>query len=135
MNFSAVLTCYQHGLRAYVYLQPCFGGNYVGTGYDFAVAFWHYSRATDAPPTCQGREPLVSGGLGGHRRITAPARSTETPQLGGLLLVCLAVALVGGATGCGSSQSGPPTTTTSTNVYAGTYVVTSPERIPALATR
>jgi hypothetical protein len=42
--------------------------------------------------------------------------------------VALAVALIGGATGCGSSQSGPPTTTTTTssgsNPYVGTYVVT-----------
>ena len=46
-------------------------------------------------------------------------------RLGGLLLVALSVALALGATGCGgSSQAGPPSTTTSTNPYAGTYVVT-----------
>ena len=42
-----------------------------------------------------------------------------------LLLVALAVALVGGVGGCGSSQAGPPTTTTTgTDPYAGVYVVT-----------
>jgi subtilase family serine protease len=46
-------------------------------------------------------------------------------RLGGLLLVALAVALVGGATGCGgSSQTTQSTATTSTNPYAGTYTVT-----------
>jgi hypothetical protein len=47
-------------------------------------------------------------------------------RLGGLLLVALAIALIGGASGCGgSSQAGPPSSSgsTSTNVYAGTYVV------------
>jgi Pro-kumamolisin, activation domain/Bacterial Ig-like domain (group 3) len=43
-------------------------------------------------------------------------------RLGGLLAVLLAVALIGGATGCSSSQAGPPATVT--NPYAGTYVVT-----------
>jgi hypothetical protein len=43
-------------------------------------------------------------------------------RLGGLLLVALAVALIGGATGCGgSSQAGPPIT--STNPYVGDYYV------------
>ena len=42
-------------------------------------------------------------------------------RLGGLLAVALAVALVGGVSGCGSSnQAAPP----ATNQYAGTYVVT-----------
>jgi subtilase family serine protease len=46
-------------------------------------------------------------------------------RLGGLLLVALAIALIGGTTGCGgSSQAGPSTGSTSTNVYAGTYIVT-----------
>jgi subtilase family serine protease len=46
-------------------------------------------------------------------------------RLGGLLLVLLAVALAVGATGCGSSQQGPPsTTTTGTDAYSGIYVVT-----------
>jgi hypothetical protein len=50
--------------------------------------------------------------------LTAPRRKR---RLGGLLLVALAVALVGGATGCGSSQAGPPAA--NTNPYAGTYIV------------
>jgi subtilase family serine protease len=46
-------------------------------------------------------------------------------RLGGLLLVALSVALTAGVTGCGSSQSSPPSTTTiNTNPYAGTYTVT-----------
>ena len=46
-------------------------------------------------------------------------------RLGGLLLVALSVALAAGVTGCGSSQSSPPSTTTiNTNPYAGTYTVT-----------
>jgi hypothetical protein len=46
-------------------------------------------------------------------------------RLGGLLMVVLAIALIGGATGCGSSQTSPGTTTTSnTNPYVGTYTVT-----------
>ncbi len=45
-------------------------------------------------------------------------------RLGSLLLVLLAVAVIGGAAGCGSSQTGPPTGTTSTNPEAGTYIVT-----------
>jgi hypothetical protein len=47
-------------------------------------------------------------------------------RLSGLLLIVLAVALIGGASGCGSSQTSPGTTTTSsnTNPYAGTYTVT-----------
>jgi subtilase family serine protease len=45
-------------------------------------------------------------------------------RLGSLLLVALSVALVGGASGCGSSQAAPPTTTTNSNPYAGIYVVT-----------
>jgi hypothetical protein len=45
-------------------------------------------------------------------------------SLNGLLVLALSVALIGGATGCGSSsQAGPPSTTT-TNQYAGTYAVT-----------
>jgi hypothetical protein len=48
-------------------------------------------------------------------------------RLGGLLLVVLAVALIGGATGCGSSQAGPPSTGTGTgtssNPDVGTYTV------------
>lgn len=44
-------------------------------------------------------------------------------RLGGLLLVLLAVGMVGGASGCGSSQP-VVTTTSNTNPYAGTYVVT-----------
>jgi len=44
-------------------------------------------------------------------------------RLGGLLLVALSVALALGASGCGgSSQPGPPTT--SSNPYAGAYIVT-----------
>lgn len=45
-------------------------------------------------------------------------------RLGGLLLVVLSFALIGGATGCGSSQPGPPTTTVNSNPYVGTYSVT-----------
>jgi subtilase family serine protease len=49
-------------------------------------------------------------------------------RLGGLLLVALAIALIGGATGCGSSQSGPPTGTgtgsSGSTSEAGIYVVT-----------
>jgi subtilase family serine protease len=49
-------------------------------------------------------------------------------RLSGLLMVALAIALVGGVTGCGgsSSQSGSSTTTTvpPVNPYIGTYVVT-----------
>ena len=47
-------------------------------------------------------------------------------RLGGLLLVALAIALIGGATGCGGTSQAGPTSgggSTSTNVYAGTYVV------------
>jgi hypothetical protein len=44
-------------------------------------------------------------------------------RLGGLLLLVLAVALIGGATGCGSSQTAP-TTTANSNPYAGNYYVT-----------
>ncbi|MGA1981607.1 MAG: protease pro-enzyme activation domain-containing protein [Acidobacteriaceae bacterium] len=52
--------------------------------------------------------------------LTLPRRRR---RLGGLLLVALAIVLIGGATGCGgSSQSGPPVT--STNPYAGDYYVT-----------
>ena len=51
--------------------------------------------------------------------LTLPRRRR---RLGGLLLVALAVALIGGATGCGgSSQAGPPIT--STNPYVGDYYV------------
>jgi subtilase family serine protease len=51
--------------------------------------------------------------------LTVPRRRR---RLGGLLLVALAIALVGGATGCGgSSQSGPPSG--NTNPYAGNYYV------------
>jgi subtilase family serine protease len=45
-------------------------------------------------------------------------------RFGGLLLAALSIALIGGATGCGSSQAGPPTTIVSTNPYVGTYFVT-----------
>lgn len=45
-------------------------------------------------------------------------------RLGGLLLAALAIALVGGATGCGSSQAGPPTSGTNTSSDLGTYTVT-----------
>jgi subtilase family serine protease len=46
-------------------------------------------------------------------------------RLGGLLLVVLSVALAAGVSGCGSSQSAPPSTTTiNTNPYSGTYTVT-----------
>jgi hypothetical protein len=45
-------------------------------------------------------------------------------RLGGLLLVALSFALIGGASGCGSSQAGPPTTVVNTNPYVGTYYVT-----------
>ena len=46
-------------------------------------------------------------------------------RLGGLLLLAFSVALAVGTNGCGgSSQAGPPSTTTSTNPYAGIYVVT-----------
>jgi hypothetical protein len=42
-------------------------------------------------------------------------------RLGGLLVVALTVALLGGVTGCGgSNQAAPP----AVNQYAGTYVVT-----------
>jgi hypothetical protein len=40
-------------------------------------------------------------------------------RLNGLLLVALCVAIVGGASGCGSSQSGPPASTTSTGPTRG----------------
>jgi subtilase family serine protease len=47
-------------------------------------------------------------------------------RLGGLLVLALAVALIGGTTGCGgSSQAGPPSGgSTGGNPYAGTYNVT-----------
>jgi subtilase family serine protease len=46
-------------------------------------------------------------------------------RLGGLLLVALAVALIGGATGCGgNSQTISSGGTTNTNPYVGTYTVT-----------
>ena len=50
-------------------------------------------------------------------------------RLGSLLLVALAVALVGGASGCGSSQAAPPSTTTNTptrmrEIYVVTVVAT-----------
>ena len=44
-------------------------------------------------------------------------------RLNGLLLVALCVAIVGGASGCGSSQSGPPASTTSTGPTPGTLVL------------
>ena len=45
-------------------------------------------------------------------------------RLGGLLLVALAIALIGGATGCGGgSQASTSSGSTNTNVYAGTYIV------------
>ena len=50
--------------------------------------------------------------------LTLPRRR----RLGGLLLVALSVAVIGGATGCASSQVGPPATIA--NMYAGTYSVT-----------
>lgn len=43
-------------------------------------------------------------------------------RLVGLLLVAISVGLMGGATGCASSQAGPPATVA--NAYAGTYAVT-----------
>ena len=48
-------------------------------------------------------------------------------RLGGLLLLAFSVALIAGVSGCGSSQSSPPTiipVTPTTNPYAGTYSVT-----------
>jgi hypothetical protein len=45
-------------------------------------------------------------------------------RLGGLLVVVLSVGLIGGTIGCSSSQSAPPTTTSNSNPYAGTYTVT-----------
>jgi subtilase family serine protease len=68
----------------------------------------------------RGKMPWYVGGSGvtiaSLLLFTLPRRR----RLGGLLLVALAVALVGGATGCGSSQASPP----AVNPYAGTYVVT-----------
>ncbi len=44
-------------------------------------------------------------------------------RLGGLLVLALSIAMVGGASGCGgSSQAGPPATTPN-SIYAGTYVI------------
>jgi subtilase family serine protease len=44
-------------------------------------------------------------------------------RLGGLLVLALSIAIVGGASGCGgSSQAGPPATTAN-SIYAGTYVI------------
>jgi hypothetical protein len=44
-------------------------------------------------------------------------------RLNGLLLVALCVVIVGGASGCGSSQSGPPSSGTSTGPTPGTLVL------------
>jgi hypothetical protein len=65
------------------------------------------------------RTPWYAGGgvaVASLLMLTLPRKR----RLGGLLMVALAVALVGGASGCGSSQSGPPPV----NPYIGTYVVT-----------
>jgi hypothetical protein len=74
-------------------------------------------------PSAAGKTPWYLAGSGitvaSLFLLMLPGRR----RLGGLLLVVLAVALVGGATGCGSSQSGPPSTNNS-NPQAGTYVVT-----------
>jgi hypothetical protein len=48
--------------------------------------------------------------------LTVPRRR----RLGGLLMVALAVAIVGGVSGCSSNQTGPPPV----NPDIGTYVVT-----------
>lgn len=48
--------------------------------------------------------------------------SPRRRRLGGLLLVALSIALIGGATGCGGSSQA--VVIPSTNVYAGTYKVT-----------
>jgi subtilase family serine protease len=78
------------------------------------------------PPTAPGagKTPWYAAGSGiavaSLLLLILPGRR----RLGGLLLAVLAVALMGGATGCGSSQSGPPTTPVNTNAQAGTYIVT-----------
>jgi hypothetical protein len=79
-------------------------------------------RNPEKSPATRGRWYATGSGvtIASLLLLTLPHRRR---RLGGLLLVALAVALIGGATGCGgSSQSGPPVT--STNPYAGTYYVT-----------
>ena len=72
-----------------------------------------------------GRTPWYAAGSGVTIASLLLLALPRRRRMGGLLLVVLAVGLIGGATGCGSSQSGPPTTTitTSTNPYVGTYYV------------
>jgi Pro-kumamolisin, activation domain/Bacterial Ig-like domain (group 3) len=71
-----------------------------------------------------GKAPWYAAGSGvtiaSLLLLTLPRRR----RLGGLLLLALAIALVGGASGCGSSQAVVSTTTGNTNPDAGTYIVT-----------
>ena len=86
----------------------------------------HVDSGTMMAKQSPGRTPWKLAGSGvtiaSLLMLTLPPRR----RLGSLLLVALMVALIGGASGCGSSQAAPPSsgTQTNTNPYAGTYVVT-----------
>jgi subtilase family serine protease len=69
-----------------------------------------------------GRTPWYAAGSGLTIASLLMLMLPRRRRLGGLLLLALSIALVGGATGCGaSSLAAPPPT--STNPFAGTYVV------------
>jgi subtilase family serine protease len=72
-----------------------------------------------------GKTPWYAAGSGAAIASMLLLVLPRRHRLGGLLLVLLAIGLIGGASGCGgSSQSATPTTSSSTNPYAGTYAVT-----------
>ena len=75
--------------------------------------------------TAPGRIPWVAAGSGVAFASLLFLVLPRRRRLGGLLLVALSIALAGGAIGCGSSQPGPPSTTTTTgpDAYSGTYTV------------
>jgi hypothetical protein len=82
-----------------------------------------FARQTPAPSPHAGRTWYAAAGSGATIAALLLWMLPRRRRLSGLLLVALAVALIGGSTGCGSSQAGPPTTGNS-NPYVGDYYVT-----------
>jgi hypothetical protein len=76
--------------------------------------------------TAPGRTPWYAAGSGVAFASLLLLVLPRRRRLGGLLLVVLSVTLAVGAIGCGSSQPGPPsgtTTTTGSDAYSGSYTV------------
>jgi hypothetical protein len=70
-----------------------------------------------------GRTPWYAAGSGVAIASLLLLILPRKRRLGGLLVLALSIALIGGASGCGaSSQAGPPATTPN-SIYVGQYII------------